>query len=63
MGLMFGSWTLLGRHSEALVDQIMKTIRLSRADATAMAIRMLIAELIIAADMAAPAFEETHGVA
>jgi hypothetical protein len=41
----------------------MKTIRLNRSEATAMATRMLIAQFIMALNMPESSFEETQGAA
>ena len=49
--------------SELLINQIMKTIRLNRSEATAMATRMLIAQFIMALNMPEPLFGETQGAA
>ncbi len=56
-------WPLQSNLSEALVSQIMKTVHLSRADAIAMALRMLIVEFLLAADMPAIAFGNVQGAA
>ncbi len=58
-----GLWPLMGGRSNEFVNEIMKTIGLERADAVAMAVRMLVAQLIMAADMPAPVFGETQGAA
>ena len=49
--------------SESMVEQIMKTIHLDHAEAVSMAIGMIITQLIMAAEMAGPAFIETQGIA
>jgi hypothetical protein len=41
--------------SESMVDQIMKTIHLERAEAVSMAIGMIITQIVMAAEMAGSA--------
>ena len=49
--------------SEAFVRQIMSTLRMDRAEATAMALSMLFRELIIAASLIMDVPEEAQGAA
>ncbi|NQU08261.1 MAG: hypothetical protein HQ583_06840 [Candidatus Abyssubacteria bacterium] len=59
----FGFMPLSNGRSELLVREIMGTIHLDRAEATSMALRMLIAQLFIAASVSAFPLEEVQGVA
>jgi hypothetical protein len=59
----FRCMPLQNGRSEILVHEIMTTLHLNRPEATVMALRMLIGELIIAANMAVTVPEEAHGVA
>jgi hypothetical protein len=54
-------WPISVGASETLVDQIMRTIHIDRTEAMRMAIGMLVTQLIIAAEIATPAFGEPLG--
>ena len=54
-------WPISVGASETLVEQIMRTIHIDRTEAMRMAIGMLVTQLIIAAETAAPAFGESLG--
>ena len=56
-------WPVKIGTSEILVEQIMRTVHLGRAEAMSMAIGMLITQLIMAAEMAGSALVETQGIA
>lgn len=49
MKSMFGCIPFQNGRSEVLVGQIMRTLHMSRSEATSMALRMFIEELILAA--------------
>ena len=58
MKSMFGCMPLQNGRSDVLVNQIMRTLHMTRSEATTMALRMFIEELILAA-MATPSPEES----
>ena len=59
----FGTLSFQGCRSEALVRQIMSTLRMDQAEATALALNMLFRELIIFASLVTPVSEEAQGAA
>jgi len=59
----FGSTLFQRGPSEAFVYQIMSTLHMDRAEATAMALSMLFRELIIAARLIMDVPEEAQGAA
>jgi hypothetical protein len=46
-----------------MISQIMKTIHLDRAEATTMAFRMLVTQLLMVTEMPAGMLSESHGAA
>ena len=59
----FGFMPLSNGRSELLIGEIMSAIHMDRAEATSMALRMLIAQLFIAASVSAFPLEEVQGAA
>ena len=59
----FAFMPLSNGRSELLIGEIMGAIHLDRAEATSMALRMLIAQLFIAASVSAFPLEEVQGIA